>query len=201
MPDATVVTGYVPLPCTHRTAADYAALGARLLDVCQDAVFFRTPLHKCWLYRDGIVPGGKDSPAYHVVQHQKSFWLAAAAAATSSQTLVWIDYGAMHNAALTATVVTEFLDAVARKPPDRITSPSGIGGPPDASYPCWTFLGTVLAMPRSMAGWFHDQCVMERPMPTTWEINTWAAIHARSPEHFRLYAADHNGTLMTRYAA
>lgn len=194
----TVVTGYVPLPCSHRSRDDYEALGGQLLSLCDNAMAFRCRLEDCWLYRSGVTPAGKDSAAYHVVQHQKSLWLAKAAAITTG-TLVWLDFGAMHNPQLTAETVRAFLAAVEESPPGKITSPSAFSGFADQPDPCWVFLGTVLVLPHHKAQWFHDQCVAQRQSPTTWEVNTWAAVRDRHPGEFSLYQADHDRTLMTRY--
>jgi len=82
-----VVTGYVPLPCDHRSADDYAALGSQLLALCGKSLAFRQPLADCWMANwmadagMAVEPGGKDTAAYHAVQHEKSRWIARAAGA------------------------------------------------------------------------------------------------------------------------
>ena len=198
----TVVTGYVPLPCTHRSREQYEQLGSRLLSLCDNAVAFRCRLKDCWLYQDGMEAGGKDSQAYHVVQHQKSRWLADAANGRerADGVLVWIDYGVMHNPEITETVIRDFLAAVEKSPPDRITSPSGFGDSFNEPVPCWKFLGTVLIVPVWRAESFHTACVLERPAPTTWEVNTWAAVNKQAPDWFSFYEASHDHRLMTGYA-
>jgi hypothetical protein len=195
----TVVTGYVPLPCSHRSREEYESLGSRLMALCDNAVAFRCRLEDCWLYQDGMEMGGKDSGAYHVVNHQKSKWLVDVSAVTTLQTLLWIDFGAMHNKELTETVVKDFLAAVEKSPPSKITTPSAMTGSWDRPDPCWMFLGTVLAMPACEAQWFHEQCIAERAAPTTWEVNTWAAVREKHPDKFSLYQANHDHTLMTGY--
>jgi hypothetical protein len=198
----TVVTGYVPISCTHRSTDEYLALGARLWRSCDSVVAFRGTLEKCWLYRDGIQPGGKDSEAYFVVTHEKSRWLAAAADLEESHaadTLVWFDYGMLHNAELDESLVIDFLAEVSRRKPQQIISPSGLGDVHDTPAPCWMFLGGTLIVPRHLAKWFHDECVAERAWPTTWEVNTWAAVKKRNPDKFAFYNANHNRSLLSGY--
>jgi hypothetical protein len=195
----TVVTGYVPLPCTHRSRDEYESLGQSLLRACGRSVAFRQSLEDCWLYRPGVEPGGKDTPAYHVVQHEKSAWLAAAAAGSTAHTLVWIDYGVLHNSSITTDAVCGFVENIATNPPTRITTPSIGPYDHDDANVCWTFLGTVLVVPRRLAGWFHRRCVKARREPTTWEVNTWATVRHDHPDFFSLYTANHDETLVTWY--
>lgn len=199
-----VVTGYIPLPCSHRPRDAYEQLGARLLAACPQAVSFRSTLASCWLYDElqrrghDVEPGGKDTAAYHCVQHQKTAWIAAAEATLPDRTIVWIDYGILHLPGVTVDHVAAFLDAVDRQPPTLITAPScGLFDVGDDRVN-WTFCGGVLVVPAYHARWFHLECVAERrgKLPT-WEVNTWAAIRRRYPERFRLYQADHNETLFT----
>lgn len=204
-----VVTGYVPLPCSHRSEPVYLELGARLLAACGRAVAFTQTLGDCWLAKAWraagvpVPPGGKDTLAYFAVQHQKSEWLAQAARLHPEATLAWIDYGIFH-LGVTADHVRGFLAALEANPPQAITSPScyPVAATGDDSRVEWSFCGGVLALPARRAEWFHERCVEARASgQPTWEVNTWAAVARRHPDAFRLYAANHNATLFTGYAA
>lgn len=199
-----VVTGFVPLPCSHRSRETYEALGSRLLAACGKAMAFRSTLDACWLCQDlrrrgyDVEPAGKDSAAYHCVQHEKTAWLAGASMALPDQTLIWIDYGILHLPDVTPELIGQFIDAVESRPPRLITAPScGLWDVPDDRVN-WTFCGGVVAIPSFYARWFHLECVAERRgKPPTWEINTWARVARRFPERFNLYHADHNHTLFS----
>lgn len=203
---AIVVTGYVPLPCGHRSHNDYMALGGRLVSACNDAIVFRSSLETCWLYgelRDqglDVAPGGKDTPAYYCVQHQKSAWLLMASKLRESGTLVWIDFGVLHLAGVTTEHVHQLLRAVDARQPEVITSPScGLRDVP-AGCVNWTFCGGVLLMPAHDAAWFHAACVAARlGQPPTWEVNTWNEVFRRHPHRFGFYAANHDASLFTGY--
>jgi hypothetical protein len=202
-----VVTGYVPLPCDHRSADDYAALGSQLLALCGKSLAFRQPLADCWMANwmadagMAVEPGGKDTAAYHAVQHEKSRWIARAAGAMEAETLVWIDYGLLHNRKIHPIHVTQLLEAVAATPPTRIVSPSfGVQSPaPDRIN--WTFLGTILVVPRALAFWFHSNVLDAATNPPTWEVNTWATVYRQNPDNFFLYGANHDETMFTRYSS
>lgn len=202
-----VVTGYIPLPCAHRSDADYRALGNRLQAVCEvPTVTFTSCLEDCWMYKDlvwrgyDVQPGGKDTLAYYCVQHEKTQWLAAAERAMPDGTLVWIDYGIFHLPGVTSEHVNAFLRAIDTNPPRVITSPSCYEADSVRSGPNWTFCGGVLVVPATLARWFHLECMAEqRRHQPTWEVNTWAAVRRNYPDRFSLYRADHNATLFTGY--
>lgn len=201
-----MVTGYVPLPCQHRRHEAYAELGKQLLEVCPQAVVFRQQLSDCWLaqHLGDVQAGGKDSTAYHCVQHEKTAWLQRAAMLYPTRTLVWIDYGVLHLDAVEPKHIAAFLQSVAALPPRRITSPSchDVGEAWDDRRVCWAFCGGVLVLPARDAAWLHGECVYERQhKPPTWEVNTWAAVARRHRDRFKLYPADHNQLMFTRYAA
>lgn len=195
-----VVTGYIPLPCSHRTREQYAALGVRLLDVCERAVFFRSTLADTWMAKKlgGVELGGKDTTAYHCVQHQKFQWLSDAAAAVDATTLVWIDYGILHMPGMNESVVADFLRRLNDSEPDRIVSPSAGPGYRGRQTPDWMFLGALLIVPRMYASWLLQRC-KERASHESWEVNTLSAVEQESPGMFRFYDADHNSSIMANY--
>lgn len=204
---AAVVTGYVPLPCSHRSESEYFGLGCRLQAVASPLVSFRSSLADTWMYRDlvwrgyDVQPAGKDSLAYFCVQHEKTQWLAAAERALPDSTLVWIDYGILHLPGVTAGHVQQLLTAVRANPPSVITSPScGQHDVTDGAIN-WTFCGGVLIVPAKLARWFHLECMAEqRRHAPTWEVNTWARVAQAYPDRFAFYDADHNATMFTGYS-
>lgn len=205
------MTGYVRLDSPHRSHDRYVELGQRLLGIGLPTIAFQQPLDQCWLAQhhelQGVTvePGGKDSLAYHCVQHEKTWWLARAAATTyQPTTLIWLDYGILHVPGVTEDLIREFYAHVDRYPPDRITMP-GIWPADveiDDSRPCWICAGGVLVMPSWAAVWWHRQCVATATQAKpTWEVNTWAKVARKYPEQVRLYKANHDQTILTGIAA
>lgn len=196
-----VVTGYVPLPCEHRSRERYNDLGGKLLDACQRALFYRQPLEDCWLAKQvgNVPPGGKDTVAYHCVQHEKFRWLADAAAATDATTLAWLDYGILHMPGMSTQLVGDFIRRVEAAEPDVVVSPSGGNFWQGDAAPNWLLLGAVFVMPAAMAEVLYA-LVRQYARPTAWEVNTLARICESHPEMFRLYLADHNASILGNYA-
>lgn len=229
---ATLVTGYVRLNNANRSHGRYLELGRRLVGLGLPTVAFydghaselvatprclvrRASLSDCWMAQAAATcsppPGTpmKDTTAYCVVQHQKTEWLAQAAAATR-ETVVWVDFGIFHlPCRLTDAQVRGLFDAVEAAPPDRITIPGiwPMRGRPMIVWhqPAWYVAGGVVVMPPHLAEWFHETTVryatlqMEASNQTTWEVNTWSAILRDHPDKFAVYAADHDATLFTNY--
>ena len=228
---AVVVTGYVRLDSQHRSHARYVELGRRLVGLGLPTIAFydgspaelmptpksailRTSLADCWMAPGAAqceAPGGtplKDTTTYCAVQHQKTTWLARAAADTG-EAVVWIDFGIFHLPQLNNRHILKFVDRVEAAPPDRITI-AGIWpmtGRPliNWSKPAWYVAGGVVVVPHRLAGWFdatvrsYATLQMEASRRTTWEVNTWSAILRDHPDRFRVYAADHDETLFTNY--
>jgi len=204
------VTGYVRLDSPHRSHDHYLELGQRLFGIGLPTVAYHQPLDSCWLARHHeshgvtVEPDGKDSLAYHCVQHEKTAWLTRAVQSGKPTTLIWLDYGILHVPGVTEQLVCEFFEHVDRYPPNRVTVPSiwPADTPIDDSQPCWICAGGVFVMPSWAAVWWHRECVRtathDRP---TWEVNTWAKVARRYPEQVRLYRADHDQTILTGIAA
>ena len=151
-----------------------------------------------------LVADGKDSLAYHCVQHEKTAWLARTARQHKPATLVWMDYGLLHVPGVTEDLIREFWHYLDRHPPTKVTI-AGIWSPDaeiDDSRPCWICAGGVLVMPSWAAEWWHRECMAtathSRP---TWEVNTWAKVARKYPEQVRLYKANHDQTILTGIAA
>ncbi len=209
-----VVTGYVEIPGHPRTHDEYARLGQLLSDVRAAPVrFFESAVENCWLFAhvrgEGIAHAtagnpAKNSLAYHVVQHQKTAWLAEAADADpAADVLVWIDYGIAHQG-IAAESIDTFLS--------RIRSDVEIAIPGawersngTAEYPDWRFLGSSLVIARQLARPFHDAVReatldrLARDRYVTWEVNDWAEVERRGLLPIRWYQADHNGTQFSSY--
>jgi hypothetical protein len=195
-----VVTGYVPLPCEHRSRERYNELGAKLLECCNRSIVFRQELGDCWLSKKigNVELGGKDSTAYHCVQHEKFSWLERASTVTDSTTLIWIDYGVFHMPGVTKEIVCDFIRRVEESEPDVIVSPSGSAGDPFGSNPTWLFLGAVFVVPSRLTGWLSEKC-REHLDPLSWEVNTLARVQQKYPESFRFCSADHNHSIFDNY--
>lgn len=182
----------------------------RLIDIGLPLTIYQQPLEACWLHRHHadlgriINPGGKDSPAYHCVQHEKTAWLCREVEAWSPRTVVWIDLGIMHLAAIQPSHVRKYVQLLEESPPDRITAPSlePVPNLVDPAHVCWAFCGGVLAVPARDAVWLHSQCVSEAiAAPPTWEVNTWAKVAGKHRDRFRFYPAGHNERMFTGLAA
>jgi len=230
----TLVTGYVRLNSVHRGHESYLELGRRLVGLGLPTVVFYdgeahelapmpatevrgASLQSCWLYepsRTALPPGGgradKDTVDYCVVVHQKSAWLAEAARLTGG-CVVWVDFGIFHiPARITDRMVLDYFSRIEAAPPDRIAIPGiwPMQGCPliDWQRPAWYVAGGVVAVPVSLADWFHETAViyamrqLETSRRTTWEVNTWSAMLRDYRDRFHVYAADHYERLFTGYA-
>lgn len=204
-----LVTGYVRLPSTHRTPDTYYELGQRLIQIGLPTVAYYQPLEECWLARHHMARGvdvlpnhaphhGKDTLAYHCVQHEKSAWLARSARHRQPGTLIWIDYGILHVPGVTPELIQKFYERIDKMAPSQITMPGiwPITTPVVDDQVSWIVAGGVVVMPTWAAEWFHRECVAAVDEPT-WEVNTWARVCQRWPEHIRRYPADHNELLFT----
>ena len=208
--DLLAVTGYVRLDSPHRSHDAYMDYLRQLVAIGLPLVVFSQPLDECWLHRHYaergwvIEPGGKDSQAYHIVQHEKTAWLCRGVRAFSPRTVVWLDASILHIASIRPRHVVDYLEHLRRHPPDRIAAPSCHPVPAvvhDHGV-CWAFCGGVVALPATDAEWFHAETVREATAaPLTWEVNTWAKVAQRHPHRFRLYPADHDQRMFTGVAA
>ena len=216
-----VVTGYVPIPGHPRTVAEYGALGEPLglLPFLKKAFYHRLPA--CWLFKETILSKKKlthsvsDNPkknsmAYHIVQHQKFEWLAAAALLdTNADTFVWLDYGILSVPGVTVAVIEKFLWRVVADPlNDAVTIPGC--WPVNYSFykddnPNWRFCGGTLVVPRALvkplalAMRAATLKGIENTDNVTWEINDLARVERKGKVPIRWYQADHNATMFDNY--
>jgi len=217
-----VVTGFVPIPNHPRPEAEYRQLGDRLLgaQVPQtDAVLMalRMDLKDCWLYQYLNWRGTefthsvsdnprKNTPAYHIVQAQKSEFLLEAARSyrPDIDVYVWIDFGIYHLTGMNDQVLIDFLRQA--KDEQSITIP----GCWDRNYqyndahPMWRFCGGCMIVPRKdiipfdtmwkaeYLGWLN------KTNNLSWEVNTLARMELHGFPIWH-YKADHDHTIFTAY--
>jgi len=218
-----VVSGFVQLPSHPRKVEEYQALGAKLMkalnEVGADNIFAFPAYEECWLakfltsrekagyplpmHSRGDNPQ-KNTMPFHVVQHQKTEWLAnAAQLEKDTDTFVWMDYGIMHQPGVTAAVIQEFL-------PKIVKDDFAIPGCWDQYYRTiqavnWRFCGSLIIVPRQFCHDFDVAVKMvtkERIRTTghvTWEVNDWARVEHSTPLPIRWYKGDHNEQQFTGY--
>ena len=211
-----IVTGYVPIPNHPRSAEVYGELGEKLAQVRAAPIkSFYSSVPECWLYKtlkalefdpthsEGDNPQ-KNSLAYHIVQHQKTQWLAKAAAKiTDADTFVWLDYGIFSLPGVTKEIIEDFIGRVKKN--DLAIPGCWDKGPVSDNHPCWRFCGSMLIVPRQWVDqlnfavktvcFSHLQLIRN----VTWEVNTWAGVERTGKLPIRWYKADHNETMFTNY--
>ena len=217
--NARLVTAYVPIPGHPRSAQEYGALGEKLGGVpVRKKCFYNTP-NQLWLtkyvaklpFKPSISRG--DNPAkntllYHAVNHQKSTWLVEAAKAyPDADWLCWVDYGVFHQEGINNQVIYEMFEKLEKTPNDKIYAPGCWDKPlaVEASYPCWRFCGSVIAVPRKLVDAFDYGCrvAARKHISSTknieFEVNTYARVEHTGKLPFHIYRADHNATLFTEF--
>ena len=216
MTNIRVVTAFVPIDNHPRPPEEYSELGKGLRAIRAPLKAFYNRVEDCWLYKDlsrlgpvahsvGDNPA-KNSLAYHIVQHQKPEWLAAASTIDKeADVFVWIDYGILHVPGVTADVINEFLNQV--KSNDlAIPGCWEQGRPIMDDAPCWRFCGGLLVVPRSLLHRFYVE-YRDRTMRNinlkrnvTWDVNDFARLEKYGSLPIRWYQADHNETMFTGYS-
>lgn len=210
-----VVTGYVAIPGHPRSGDEYARLGGKLRELRAAPVrVFRCALEECWLYEhvtgravDHAVADNpkKNTIAYHVVQHQKTAWIASALETDPrAGVFVWLDYGIFHQKGVAVDVIDAFLRRVAARRAIAIPGCTD-GSRASVDWPNWRFCGSSLVVPRDLAIDFHRavrDVTLERLAMTgrvTWEINDWAEVERRKIVPICWYPAGHDLTQFTNY--
>jgi hypothetical protein len=217
-----VVTGFVPIPEHPRSEAEYRKLGKRLMtaQVPQGeatCMQLEMKLTDCWLYQWLEWRGQdfthsvsdnpkKNTPAYHIVQAQKSEMLMEAARASNPNIDVfcWIDYGIYHLTGMNDQVLVEFLRRA--KDEQTVTIPGCWNR--DYTYtdehPCWRFCGGVMIVPRRYVFEFDLAMKQEyidglyRTNKLVWEVNVLSRLERNGFPIFH-YAADHDVSMFTEY--
>ena len=212
---ACLVTGYIRLDLPNRQHAEYERLGSQLVAAARkgghQVMLGGGAVEDCWhwsLSEGAELPignPGKDTRAFHAVQHQKTSWVVDAAEQTDADILVWMDSGLLHVPGITADMVPRFLERAARDAPrDRVGMASIWGAPsrlPDWQTPEWWCAGGVFTVPRSFAFAWHDAVVdqaiaLRAAGAVTWEVNTWASAWARWNNVVQPWLCDHNETIL-----
>lgn len=214
----TAVTAFVPIPGHPRSEAEYHELGGRLLSMETKIPLLSAEgdLERCWLFRHlqhcpGFTHSVSDNPeknsiAYHIVQAQKSEWLAAASFIDpTADVFCWIDYGIFHVPGVTEKVIVDFLE---RAENERLVTIPGCWDKDyiyDDTHPCWRFCGGVMLVPREHIQAFDEEMQTEyrrwlyQTGNLSWEVNTLARVEKRHPDWIWWYKADHNQSLFTNY--
>ena len=106
---------------------------------------------------------------------------------------------------VTPAHIARGLGLAERIPTDRITLAS-IWGPPtkpvDPGVISWWCAGGVVACPALMAPWWHHAiraqaaCLYQMSSRVTFEVNTWASVWHQMPDRFRMFACDHDASLL-----
>lgn len=206
-----LVTGYVPIPDHPRTRKDYDKLFFELSEVRVPRVVYENSVESCWLYgpsKKAIKHSVCDNPrkntrAYHIVQHQKTAWLAEASVTSRADVLVWVDYGIFSQSGHSRESIESFFERLQK---GDLALPGCWGrGPVLLDRPCWRFCGSVLVCPRDLAMDLHCG-VMKKVQETIdetgvleWEVNTWARLELEDRLPIRWYAADHNASMFDNY--
>jgi hypothetical protein len=219
----SAVSAYVPIPNHPRSELEFDALGQQLLGLRHRMLLARGELDKCWLYQHLVTTfppeheithsvsdnPQKNSLAYHIVQAQKTEWLATAAHVDPvADVFAWIDYGILHVPGVTLDIIDAFLD---RADSERAIAIPGCWTKNyeyDDAHPCWRFCGGVMVVPRRFVdplnaamkaeyvGW------LQKTNNISWEVNVLARLEKNDPDfpvwHYR---ADHNKTMFTNYRA
>lgn len=209
-----LVTAYVPIPNHPRTAEEYGALGEQLGGVPVRKKCFYNTLSELWLQKYinklPFTPRAsehdnplKNTLAYHCVQHQKTTWLVQAANEDpDADVLVWVDYGIFRLPGVNNQAVYEFME----KLDDKAIYAPGCWQSPDAveaSFPCWRFCGSVIAVPRKFVDPLDFACrvAARQHISATknveWEVNTWARVEKKARLPFHWYKADHDVSMFT----
>jgi hypothetical protein len=212
-----VVTGFVPIPKHPRPPEEYSALGIQLKALNAPLKAFYNTVEDCWLWKQvsemPVWPTHhfadnpkKNTPAYHIVNHQKFEWLGAASLIDrEADVFVWLDYGILHVPGVTIEVLNNFLSTVKK---DDLAIPGcwGRDRPIDDSIPHWRFCGGLAVVPRSkllqLDREFKDRTMrnLRLKMKMTWEVNDLARVEKYGATAIRWYEADHNETMFTNYS-
>lgn len=210
-----VVTGYIPIAGHPRTAAEYGALGEKLIGLKAPvrpnygvvtatwlySLIEKLPFQPIWSVADNPA---KNTLAYHCVQHEKFQWLYNAMKEDpDTDTFIWLDYGICSVPGVTVSVINEFLERVKRN--DTAIPGCWPVGNVDDRNPCWRFCGGLLVLDRRDIQPLKNliQAIALLHISTTknvtWEVNTLARAEQTGKIPIRWYAADHNQTMFENY--
>jgi hypothetical protein len=201
--------------------SDYDRLGQQLIDINERVLFAKGSIEHCWLYDylssnydpHEITYSAGDNPqknslAYHIVQAQKTEWLACASyVEPSADVLVWIDYGIFHIPGVTAAIIDDFVRRTASE--QAIAIPGCWEKdqyPYDDLWPCWRFCGGCFIVPRRYVEPFNEAMKREykrwiaETKNVSWDVNTLARLEKQELLPIWWYGpCDHNETMFTLY--
>jgi hypothetical protein len=216
----TAVTAFVPIPGHPRSEAEYRELGGRLLSMETKIplLYAEGALDQCWLHRYLCERGEefthsvadnpeKNSPAYHIVQAQKSEWLSAAAIVDpTADVFCWLDFGIFHVPGITERIIIDFLQRAENERTVTIPGCWDRNYTYDDANPCWRFCGGVMLVPREYVIAFDEAMQAEyrhwlwKTGNVSWEVNTLARVEKRHPDLIWWYGpCDHDESMFTRY--
>jgi hypothetical protein len=214
----SVVTGFVPISDHPRSADEYYMLGQRLLDLDVPIMFSLNKIEDCWLYKyldhskliitHSVADNpAKNTVAYHIVQAQKTEWLAKAAMSNpGAKVLVWIDFGIFSQPTVTGNLIRDFLARARFEQEIAIPGCWEKDRPYDDRFPHWRFCGGVMVVPRHWVVPFDDamkrECIgwIRETGNLSWEVNTLTRVERTRPDlPIRHYRADHDYTMFRNY--
>jgi len=231
---AKIVTAFVPLEgMLHFKPEDYHAYADRMEKAA--AGRFRRynpyPLEACWLYdwlekRDWLelppatnaAPDRYPTPNHfvksNIVQHQRTTWMAMAAAEDpATDVLIWLDYALLKQGwqwdghpGVEEHHITEFLTKIENSRFQDIPFP-GIWprGPIDDRGDNWRFCGSTHIIPRRWlhyVDWYYKfECkrFVERTKTVPLDLPIWATLEQTTNLPFRFYQANHDATQLTAF--
>jgi hypothetical protein len=211
-----VVTGYVPVQNSPRSAAEYGALGEKLRELKVPVQPFYGNVSSTWMYQmvehlpfyptHSIADNPKKNTFdYQCATYQRFQWLYEASRIDDkSDVFVWLDYGICHIPGVTPNVINACLERV--RDDDAITIPGcwPVGEVQD-EFPCWRFCGGFIVVPRKYVQPFKNliQALsllhVSATKNITWDVNTMARAEQTGKLPFRWYQADHNETMFNNY--
>lgn len=217
----TAVTAYVPIQGHPRPEEEYRKLGLQLLCVKIPLMFRHAELEECWLYQYLNTYGSnkeftcsvsdnpqKNSIAYHIVQAQKSEWLADAALDNpDADVLVWIDYGIFHVPGVTGEIIRNFIVRAANERTIAIPGCWDEGYRYDDDHPCWRFCGGVWVVPRQYVVQLDNAMKFEyirwlkQTNNISWEVNALARLErsSKGPPIWHYKVDTHDSSMFTAY--
>ncbi len=220
MPKVMVITGYVPIEGHPRGVDEYGRLGERLgaaISPVAPLKAFYSLLPHCWYWKTIWEAGttvthsaynnpAKNTIAYHVVNHQKTEWIAEASRLyTDVDVFAWIDYGILCVPGVTAEILQGFIKSINK--PDAVVIPGCWGTDVEINdtEPCWRFCGGCMVVPAKLAAEFDDRFKIAtkrafwRTKNVTFEVNDLARLEKHGTVPMRWYQADHNETMFSNY--
>ncbi len=220
-----VVTGFVPIEAHPRSPEEYEKLIEKLIEIVplidNPIYFMQHPIDQCWLFR--YLQWSKLSPThsvadnpkkntlgYHIVQHQKTSWLCAAAIAKPQMDIfVWIDAGIHSVPGITNEVIAEAINRAREE--KTIVIPGcwnkGVANDVPDSQVNWRFCGGFFVVPRQylldLDGALRVETMrhLRETNNLSWEVNTLQRLERNPtvPLPIWWYKADHDASLFRNY--